>query len=79
MTYSVGDKIKVWFRFVPCEGWLPQDTEGLWGTKLGEDTAVVENVALLRDGVAEDSPVGRCRMVGARMPGNSNRPRRRVR
>lgn len=27
-----GDRIKVWFRFVPREGWFPQDTEGLWAT-----------------------------------------------
>ncbi|MFE4454030.1 DUF4265 domain-containing protein [Streptomyces sp. NPDC056796] len=48
-----GDRIKVWYRFVPREGWLPQDTEGLWATRLGEDTARVENVPFLQDGVAE--------------------------
>ena len=46
-------RIKVWFRFVPREGWLPQDTEGLWAVLLGEDTARVENVPFLQDGVAE--------------------------
>src|SRR2546421_135375 len=33
------DRIKVWFRFVPREGWLPYDTEGLWGTVVSGDTA----------------------------------------
>ncbi|MGW7427158.1 hypothetical protein ACWGJB_45580 [Streptomyces sp. NPDC054813] len=33
---DTGEKIKVWFRFVPREGWSPQDTEGVWG-----DTSVV--------------------------------------
>ncbi|MDW4917643.1 DUF4265 domain-containing protein [Streptomyces californicus] len=31
------DQIKVWFRFVPREGWLPQDTEGLWARRLGPE------------------------------------------
>ena len=26
---NTAEKVKVWFRFVPREGWLPQDTEGL--------------------------------------------------
>ncbi|MFC8538130.1 DUF4265 domain-containing protein [Streptomyces sp. NPDC057249] len=47
------DRIKVWYRFVPREGWLPQDTEGLWATRLSEDTAKVENAPFLQDGVAE--------------------------
>ncbi|MDQ0798276.1 DUF4265 domain-containing protein [Streptomyces sp. B1I3] len=47
------EKIKVWFRFVPREGWFPQDTEGLWATRLGEDTARVQNAPFLQDGVAE--------------------------
>ncbi|WP_067834787.1 DUF4265 domain-containing protein [Nocardia lijiangensis] len=54
---SAGEKIKVWFRFVPREGWLPQDTEGLWATTLGDDLAVVENAAFLQDGVAEGDVV----------------------
>lgn len=44
--------IKVWFRFVPREGWLPYDTEGLWATKLDGDTARLENAPFLQDGVA---------------------------
>src|SRR3954471_4856085 len=54
---NAGEKIKVWFRFVPREGWLPQDTEGLWATKLSDDTARVENVPFLQDGVAEGDVV----------------------
>lgn len=51
-------RIKVWYRFVPREGWLPHDTEGLWATRLSGDTARVENVPFLQDGVAEGE-VGR--------------------
>lgn len=51
------EKIKVWFRFVPREGWFPQDTEGLWAMKLGDDTASVENCPFLQDGVAEGDVV----------------------
>ncbi|WP_035842321.1 DUF4265 domain-containing protein [Kitasatospora azatica] len=51
------EKIKVWFRFTPREGWFPQDTEGLWATKLSADTARVQNVAFLQDGVAEGDVV----------------------
>jgi hypothetical protein len=29
---GVVETIKVWSRFVPREGWFPQDTEGLWAT-----------------------------------------------
>jgi hypothetical protein len=54
---DTGEKIKLWFRFVPREGWLPQDTEGLWATKLSQDTARVENVPFLQDGVAEGDVV----------------------
>ncbi|WP_256340001.1 DUF4265 domain-containing protein [Streptomyces sp. 2231.1] len=54
---SVVEKIKVWFRFVPREGWFPQDTEGLWATKLSDDTARVENAPFLQDGVAEGDVV----------------------
>ncbi|CAM5553487.1 hypothetical protein SCALM49S_03948 [Streptomyces californicus] len=36
---DVGRQIKVWFRFVPREDWLPYDTEGLWATRLSADTA----------------------------------------
>ncbi|PZW03773.1 protein of unknown function [Micromonospora phaseoli] len=48
------EDIKVWFRFIPREGWLPFDTEGLWATRVGEDLAQVRNVPFLQDGVAED-------------------------
>ncbi|MEU1672752.1 DUF4265 domain-containing protein [Streptomyces roseifaciens] len=54
---SAVEKIKVWFRFVPREGWFPQDTEGLWATKMGGDTARVENAPFLQDGVAEGDVV----------------------
>lgn len=50
-------KIKIWFRFVPREGWLPQDTEGLWATRLGDGTARIENTPFLQDGVAEGDVV----------------------
>lgn len=40
---DAGEKSRIWFRFVPRGGWFPQDTEGLWGTKLGNDTARVQN------------------------------------
>ncbi|MFC9243796.1 DUF4265 domain-containing protein [Streptomyces sp. NPDC057136] len=51
------NQIKVWYRFVPREGWLPYDTEGLWATRLSEDTARVENVPFLQDGVAQGETV----------------------
>lgn len=51
------DRIKVWFRFVPREGWLPYDKEGLWADRLGEDTARLVNVPFLQDGVAEGEVV----------------------
>ncbi|MFD7232104.1 DUF4265 domain-containing protein [Streptomyces sp. NPDC059881] len=51
------EQIKVWFRFVPREGWLPQDTEGMWATRLGTDTAQVRGVPFLQDGVAEGDVV----------------------
>ncbi|MFJ9622080.1 DUF4265 domain-containing protein [Streptomyces sp. NPDC101181] len=35
------------------DGWPHCDTEGLWATRLGPDTARVDNVPFLRDGVAE--------------------------
>ncbi|MFE5807929.1 DUF4265 domain-containing protein [Streptomyces sp. NPDC056491] len=54
---TAGQQVKVWFRFVPREGWLPQDTEGLWADRLGDDTARIRNVAFLQDGVAEDDVV----------------------
>jgi hypothetical protein len=49
--------IKVWFRFVPREGWVPQDREGLWAARVGEDTASVRNTPFLQDGVAEGDVV----------------------
>ncbi|MFC9295803.1 DUF4265 domain-containing protein [Streptomyces sp. NPDC057011] len=54
---NVVEKIKVWFRFVPREGWFPQDTEGLWATPLGNDTACVQNIPFLQNGVAEGDVV----------------------
>ncbi|MFE4425366.1 DUF4265 domain-containing protein [Streptomyces sp. NPDC056817] len=54
---NAAEKIKVWFRFVPREGWLPQDTEGLWATKLSADMARVQNAPFLQDGVAEGDVV----------------------
>ncbi|MEV5972937.1 DUF4265 domain-containing protein [Streptomyces sp. NPDC051921] len=57
MSETPADRIKIWFRFVPREGWLPQDTEGLWAVRVGEDTARVANVPFLQDGVAEGDVV----------------------
>ncbi|MFG2753758.1 DUF4265 domain-containing protein [Streptomyces xanthophaeus] len=54
---SVVEKIKVWFRFMPREGWFPQDSEGLWATDLGDSTARIENAPFLQDGVAEGDVV----------------------
>ncbi|MFB8101857.1 DUF4265 domain-containing protein [Streptomyces sp. NPDC056007] len=54
---DVGRRIKVWFRFVPREGRLPYDTEGLWATRLSADTARLDNVPFLQDGVAEGETV----------------------
>ncbi|MFJ8826176.1 DUF4265 domain-containing protein [Streptomyces sp. NPDC102467] len=54
---STVEKIKVWFRFVPRDGWFPQDREGLWATTLGADTAIVQNIPFLQDGVAEGDVV----------------------
>jgi Domain of unknown function (DUF4265) len=51
------DRIKVWFRFVPREGWLPYDKEGLWARRLSHDTARIANVPFLQDGVAEGEVV----------------------
>lgn len=48
---------KVWFRFVPREGWFPQNTEGLWAVKISDDTARVTSVAFLQNGVAEGDVV----------------------
>ncbi|MEU9507581.1 DUF4265 domain-containing protein [Micromonospora sp. NPDC048170] len=53
-----GDQlIKIWFKFVPREGWLPYDTEGLWGVAAGPDTARICNAPFLQDGVAEGDVV----------------------
>ncbi|WP_405983320.1 DUF4265 domain-containing protein [Streptomyces sp. NBC_00872] len=51
------EKIKVWFRFVPREGWFPQDTEGLWATRRSADTACLQSVPFLQNGVAEGDVV----------------------
>ncbi|WP_326556572.1 DUF4265 domain-containing protein [Micromonospora sp. NBC_01796] len=50
---SEDEYVKIWFRFVPREGWLPYDTEGLWAMAVGADTARISNVPFLQDGVAE--------------------------
>ncbi|WP_328400777.1 DUF4265 domain-containing protein [Streptomyces sp. NBC_00390] len=52
-TTDAHDRIKIWYRFEPRDGWPPYDTEGLWATRLSEDTARVANVPFLQDGVAE--------------------------
>jgi len=44
--------IRVLFKFIPREGWLPYDRESLWAIRLTEDTAIIRNVAFLQDGVA---------------------------
>ncbi len=54
---STADTIKVWFRFTPREGWLPQDTEGLWAVRLAGGTARVCNAPFLQDGIAEGDVV----------------------
>ena len=54
---SKENMIKIWYRFMPREGWLPYDTEGLWATPLTEDTARIENVPFLQDGVAQGETV----------------------
>jgi len=54
---QAADRIKVWFRFVSREGWLPYDKEALWADRLGEDTARLVNVPFLQDGVAEGEVV----------------------
>jgi hypothetical protein len=51
------DEIKVWFRFVPREGWLPYDTEGLWAVRVGDDRASIRSVPFLQDGVAQGDVV----------------------
>ncbi|MFH8894735.1 MULTISPECIES: DUF4265 domain-containing protein [unclassified Streptomyces] len=51
------EEIKVWFRFVPREGWMAMDTEGLWAAKVGPDTASVRNAPFFQDGVAEGDVV----------------------
>ncbi|WP_043631274.1 DUF4265 domain-containing protein [Nonomuraea candida] len=50
---AAGERIKLWFRFAPREGWLPYDTEGLWAAPVTSDTARIENVPFLVDGVAQ--------------------------
>ncbi|XUZ27802.1 DUF4265 domain-containing protein [Streptomyces sp. RMIT01] len=52
------DQIKIWFRVAARgDGPPPCATEGLWATQLGPDTARVDNVPFLRDGVAEGETV----------------------
>lgn len=47
------DRVKVWYRFVPREGWPQFDQEGVWATPLGGDLARVDNVPFFVDGAAE--------------------------
>ncbi|MDX3099839.1 DUF4265 domain-containing protein [Nonomuraea angiospora] len=54
---ATSDMIKVLFQFVPREGWLPYDTEGLWAMRMSGDTARVANAPFLQDGVAEGDVV----------------------
>lgn len=54
---QASDRIKVWFRFIPREGWLPYDKEGLWADRLSDDTARLVNVPFLQDGAAEGDVV----------------------
>ncbi len=44
--------IKIWFKFVARPGWLPYDTEGLWATPAGNDTARLCTVPFLQNGAA---------------------------
>ncbi|MEU7916928.1 DUF4265 domain-containing protein [Microbispora bryophytorum] len=46
-------RVKIWYRFVPREGWPQFDQEGVWATPLGGDLAQVANVLFFVDGAAE--------------------------
>lgn len=46
-------RVKVWYRFVPREGWPQFEQEGVWATPLGGDLARVDNVPFFVDGAAE--------------------------
>jgi hypothetical protein len=50
-------QFKIWFRFVPRDGWLPYDTEGMWAVAVGTDLGRVTNVPFLQDGIAQDDIV----------------------
>jgi hypothetical protein len=50
---DVEERVKVWYRFVPREGWPQFDREGVWATPVGVDVAQVNNVPLFVNGVAE--------------------------
>ncbi|MEN3534349.1 DUF4265 domain-containing protein [Microbispora sp. ZYX-F-249] len=52
-TMVADDRVKVWYRFVPREGWPQFDQEGVWATPLGGDLAQVDNVPFFVDGAAE--------------------------
>jgi hypothetical protein len=55
---SVADGwVKVGFKFIPRDGWLPYDTEMLWAQPIGTDTAQVANVPFLQDGIAQGDVV----------------------
>jgi hypothetical protein len=46
-------RVKVWYRFVPREGWPQYDREGVWATLVDVDVAQVNNVPFFVDGAAE--------------------------
>ncbi|MEV6964851.1 DUF4265 domain-containing protein [Hamadaea sp. NPDC051192] len=46
------DLIKIWIKFVPRDGWLPYDTEGLWAEPLDGHTARVRSIPFLANGIA---------------------------
>ena len=54
---SAQDLIKVWFRFVPRENWLPYDEEGMWAIPLGDDVVQIDNIPFLVPGVAQEDRV----------------------
>lgn len=46
------DLIKIWVKFVPREGWLPYDTEGLWAEPIDGHHGRVRSVPFLANGIA---------------------------
>ena len=63
--------IKIWFRFEPREQWPSYDTEGLWATRLSADTARIDNVAFLQDGVAQGDVI-RFEVVALDVPADAD-------